>query len=605
MMFSKYLKLINLEALNSELFNTIMINIIKGFLKLISLLFCLTIYSNSFAQVGYDWKEPVFMENNAGNEAALHSKLDNNGNVFIFGQFINSITIEDTVLFSSMTMGAYLSKYDNDHNHLWSKLILESKEENPNQGRVIVGGRISIDHDNSVYTSILYTDSVKVDGQLFTVDQSTQYYSDIITMKFSNNGALLLKDHIKGNCPSGISNIEFVDNDLLFALNLSKSGLETLDSCTCIINSDTSVISFENKVIITKLDDVTRIPLWQKDMKASNSSIGVSFIRKNEGNLFLTGGVLSSSSLEYNTDQLSVSSSYRNYVFTMNVDFQGNKKWWQYAGVTGWDSFLFPSNLVVNTKNDILLSLNHRSQSTFNQIHFSDFSSLLGFGNNDESFAVVNYDSLGNIKWKDMSDSRGYETNGGLATDSEHNVYLTSTYIDSLYFGEDSLCSENIWYDQLITSYTKDGQKRWSTTISGPGTERGLQIFIDQEDNMHLLSSVSGSEIRLGGSIDKTVPPESSFFMVKLEKQPLSTNAFSVSENDIKVYPNPNTGSFFIESDVNTEIKRIEIYNALGQLAKDEQSPDAITKVYNLKNGLYLVKVTTENGEVVKKIIVE
>ena len=92
-MFSKYLKLINLEALNSELFNTIMINIIKGFLKLISLLFCLTIYSNSFAQVGYDWKEPVFMENNAGNEAALHSKLDNNGNVFIFGQFIEEVLL--------------------------------------------------------------------------------------------------------------------------------------------------------------------------------------------------------------------------------------------------------------------------------------------------------------------------------------------------------------------------------------------------------------------------------------------------------------------------------------------------------------------------------
>lgn len=259
------------------------------------LFFSRLFFCETYAQEGYNWKEPVFMENNAGNEALLHSKMDNNGNIFVFGQFKNSIIIEDTMLFSSKTMGAYLSKYDNDHNHLWSKLIIESKEANPNLGRVIVGGRISIDHDNAVYTSILYTDSVKVDGVLFTVDQSTQEYSNTVLMKFSNNGVLLNADHIKGNCSSRISNIEFDDNDLLFALNLNKNALETLDSCTCVINSDTSVISFENKVIIIKLDDATRIPLWQKDINANNSSIGVSYIRIIENNLFITGGVLSSS----------------------------------------------------------------------------------------------------------------------------------------------------------------------------------------------------------------------------------------------------------------------------------------------------------------------
>jgi len=575
-----------------------MINIIKGFLKLISLLSLLFFYSMTFAQEGYDWKEPVFMENNAGNEAPNHSIIDASGNVYFSGLFKDEINIQDTVLYSSMETGVYLSKYDNDHNHLWSKLILESKEVNPNQFSAVSSIKLEKDLDDDIYVFIVYSDTIINEGVQYTVNQSNVYYLDQIILKYDYTGALLNRDHIKGDCSSGISNYEFFQEEIFYTLTVSKSNLETKDSCICIINSDTTKLAFKNQAIIGKMNEIDRIPIWQKVFKANGAPIGVYFFKIVESSMYLTGRLSSSSKLEFDNDELNVPWTYNNYIYVMKLDLAGNKKWWNYAGVINWDSFLQLVDFEVNTDNDIVLSLNHSSQTHLNQIHFSDFSSLQGFGNNDRSFAVVNYDSLGNIKWKDISDSRGYETNGGLATDSEHNVYLTSTYIDSLY-------SENIWYDQLITSYTKDGQKRWSTTISGLGTERGGAIFFDMEDNMHLLSSISGSEIRLGGTIDKSVPSGSSFFLVKLEKQPLSTNAFSISENDIKVYPNPNTGSFFIESDVNTEIRRIEIYNALGQFVQGKQSPDAITKVYNLKNGLYLVKVKTENGEVVKKIIVE
>lgn len=71
------------------------------------------------------------------------------------------------------------------------------------------------------------------------------------------------------------------------------------------------------------------------------------------------------------------------------------------------------------------------------------------------------------------------------------------------------------------------------------------------------------------------------------------------SEN-IVIYPNPTTSQINIES--NAPIMRAELYNLQGQLVQTQEG-DVHTLNLNVSNGIYMLKVTTEQGSTVQKIV--
>lgn len=67
------------------------------------------------------------------------------------------------------------------------------------------------------------------------------------------------------------------------------------------------------------------------------------------------------------------------------------------------------------------------------------------------------------------------------------------------------------------------------------------------------------------------------------------------------VYPNPTNGILFIE---NTDLKKIVVYNLSGQKIK-ELAPQSQIDLSNIPRGLYFLKLISEKGILVKKIILE
>ena len=82
------------------------------------------------------------------------------------------------------------------------------------------------------------------------------------------------------------------------------------------------------------------------------------------------------------------------------------------------------------------------------------------------------------------------------------------------------------------------------------------------------------------------------------------TNVISNYENNINIYPNPVNDRLYIETQ--TQTLTIEIYDIYGRRQVAEtprhQGNSAID-VSNLKSGIYFVKVRTEEGDIVKRII--
>jgi beta-glucanase (GH16 family) len=83
-------------------------------------------------------------------------------------------------------------------------------------------------------------------------------------------------------------------------------------------------------------------------------------------------------------------------------------------------------------------------------------------------------------------------------------------------------------------------------------------------------------------------------------------NALSTDEyksNRFKVYPNPSDSEINIKSDV--KINRLELYDVLGKLILEESETTTLIKVNNLKSGLYLLHIFSENTKTVKKVLVK
>jgi len=76
-----------------------------------------------------------------------------------------------------------------------------------------------------------------------------------------------------------------------------------------------------------------------------------------------------------------------------------------------------------------------------------------------------------------------------------------------------------------------------------------------------------------------------------------------IALTSFSIYPNPTNGNLNIESEAN--ILQIDVSNSLGQLVLTNTSKSSID-IATLAQGLYILKITDENGNLgVKKILKE
>ena len=76
-----------------------------------------------------------------------------------------------------------------------------------------------------------------------------------------------------------------------------------------------------------------------------------------------------------------------------------------------------------------------------------------------------------------------------------------------------------------------------------------------------------------------------------------------VDEAQIAVYPNPVSSILYLKTEQNVSIKFITIYDALGRRVYKQRGNIEQVEMNSLPSGLYFLKIQTNQGAVVKKII--
>ena len=82
---------------------------------------------------------------------------------------------------------------------------------------------------------------------------------------------------------------------------------------------------------------------------------------------------------------------------------------------------------------------------------------------------------------------------------------------------------------------------------------------------------------------------------------PLSVDD-EILEESLKLFPNPVNNILTIESK-NVTVSKVEIYSTLGKKIKEIHSDFKTIRTDNLSNGMYLIKIYSEKGMVMKKMI--
>ncbi|MDR2834762.1 MAG: T9SS type A sorting domain-containing protein [Bacteroidales bacterium] len=75
--------------------------------------------------------------------------------------------------------------------------------------------------------------------------------------------------------------------------------------------------------------------------------------------------------------------------------------------------------------------------------------------------------------------------------------------------------------------------------------------------------------------------------------------------NNIKIYPNPNNGSFYIDVFDNSEIKNVIIYDLSGRKVLEKTGNINKMSIPNVQKGMYFVEIQLESNTVFEKIIIE
>lgn len=189
---------------------------------------------------------------------------------------------------------------------------------------------------------------------------------------------------------------------------------------------------------------------------------------------------------------------------------------------------------------------------------------------------------------------------------SPTNLYTSLTFVDSTLI--DSLVSPVI--ENCIIDYaTVDSAYVSNTIVLGADSLQIDWIIIDTNGS-HTVSQIV------------MVNPQTGYYLVELslycsnkatgdllkaqDRFYLNSGSASIENFDLinmTLFPNPTTGKLNIKSDQN--IKKIFIYSQVGKLVQSNLNtfdPVELIDLTNQPNGIYILKIQTENGVVTRKV---
>jgi hypothetical protein len=411
---------------------------------------------------------------------------DSDGNVYVVGQYLDSVTIGSTILDSEGSNDAFVAKYDTSGTVQWARSIGGASFD--------YGYGIATDSAGNVYVTGRYVGSVTIES--ITLN-STAGSSDAFVAKYDTSGTVQWATSIGGTGSDDGYGIATDSGGNVYVIGNYSSDSITIESITLYSNSAS------NDAFVAKYDTSGTVQ-WAKSIGGTNFDSGYGIATDSAGNVYVIGRYVGSVTIGSTT----LESEGATDAFVAKYDTSGTVQWARSIGGSFSDT---GQAIATDSAGNVYVIGRYYGIATIESI------TLTSVSGSDDGF-VAKYDTNGTVQWAGKIGGTRSDSGYGIATDSDGNVYVTGRYADSVTIGSTTLDSEGS-NDAFVAKYDTSGTVQWAKNIGGTGSDTGYGIATDSDGNVYVTGTYAGS-VTIGSTTLDSNSASNDGFVVKYSAPP-------------------------------------------------------------------------------------
>jgi len=305
--------------------------------------------------------------------------------------------------------------------------------------------------------------------------------------------------------------------------------------------------------------------------------------------------------------------------FISKFNLAGQREWSTYFGGNNIQDDIITSNSIKCFGDNVYFT-----GKTYNDSGIATIGSFQGIKDFEYGNYLVNFNSNGQKIWGTyfgLNILNNYITiQNTLKIDMLGNIYISGVTnfqnnISTLGCFQDIIVFTQPIYnlDAFAMKFNNNGERIWGTYFGGISPEYYADII--PFDNYFYIYGFTQS--MSGISTANALQPnyntngiesfyDSNIFLSRFDLTQLSNPKFD--KNSFSIFPNPNSGRFTISfNNFASENSNLELYDLVGHkiMTQKLNTTDTIIETENLSTGIYFAKISSENGSITKKIIIE
>lgn len=471
---------------------------------------------------------------------------DMESNLYVTGKFRNELHFNDQLYagYGDDKNDIFISKLDLDGNHIWTKILKGSKDDEPfslkyANGNIFVSGK---------FQDTLYIDANKIYA---TDPASSSTTSHGFVFSFDTEGNTNWINFFDG----GTGYCRKIDVDLsnVYAI------VENKDNCKIVngISNEFAILTAsvgKADVYVIQFDAETGSVNWGNRMGDVGADLGYGITVDNFQNVYAGGVFTGTTDTQVTFDsQNGTGGSFDGFgkfdFFLVKYDSDGNYIWAKVYGTTESEG-IFSGDIVCTEKSSVYASVYYLDPST--QFESDIFTCEEGWDGIEA--LLLKFDLDGNYKW-------GKQTSLGKLSDLKHTTYIRDLELTR---GDTLLLVGNFLGEGYFIeeSFTLSSQKESKDIFVGK--------YIDQ-DEIHGVSGI---------------------------------NDFALSSDKVEVYPNPSRGIINFNYDPTLgQLVGLSILDVSGKEINNYQLSNNSIEIS--ESGMYIIQFRLEKGIVYQKVIIQ
>lgn len=535
----------------------------------------------SFSQVNVEWITHFGGSTiNYGTELGRKIITDVEGNVYVAGEFSDTILIDTKQLISRGNKDIFLTKIDPTGRVLWMKDF----------GGIQADwcGGVCIDENSNIFLTGTFRGEMVIGDSIFN---STSWY-DIFLSKINKNGEIIWSKAFIGD---GGNSTNAITKDSDGYIYLTGHYQKKLSFDNYQLEGPTA----RSDLFVVKLNANGNV-IWAKSTKSNANNYGNSIASDNIGHLYLTGFMWDS---VYFDDHLLVSTSMMQAYISKMDAINGKFLWAVGGGGDGWSEGT--AVVIDNNKNAVLTGW-YRDKLIFSK----DFVSNGGNTEGPDDIFISKFDSLGNPVWIKTTMTNLYSNAYDVWINDNNDIFLTG-YYRGLLMIEDSIYQSTVpdYYDICVIKFNKNGKFKWFKSFGGDSPWNDIGYGITSYNNNIFVTGMYSANSWFDNN-HLSCNGVSDIYILKIsDLTDLNINVEKQDE-EISIYPNPCSKNIFVKFKNNDLLNyQLRLFNSLSiEILREKIVNENIINIElsNYPSGIYILQIQNlKNSIIINKKIVK